>query len=462
MCDQVADVELETRLMLHDAGFRWLPCFPNSKAFRKDVDIARPWAKVPTGNAQMLFPPGYIAVDVDSQAALELYSHVVDALPPTLEISCRRGPKAFYLTHGAKQLQGAAEFLRPGLELLTDRCVAPGSIVENVYYATTALRPIAQLTEVETDWFADIVGVATVPPGNRGTHYSFVVEDVDHYGPAKRHERLTADRHCVASPSTLNYGLLQETRVGSRGWAMWVFALQSARAARSFEEYEADVLSAPVGKKAREKGPRWLRAMVWDKAAAIVAATASRAPSMPWTPAVSRLKYGDEGRARMWADHWTGEVAQRPPSGERDRLLQLVQQHASWIAVFGVDHKLSQRQMLAHMNMASKKHVGKLHRILEGLEAVRKGERPTGDDSQQWIPMIDSQDLEEFPVPRISVSPPSSDLRLLSDEEVQSVLRRAREVEEVSRAKSWRLRVDKASRDAVPDARPKPSGAQPD
>src|SRR3954452_18678531 len=87
---RLGETELKAREQLALLGSEWMPCYPNTKVWRKGAAWTR---RIPSGNAVVRLPRSWLGVDVDSREGLLLAHELVDGWPRTLLLGARRGPR---------------------------------------------------------------------------------------------------------------------------------------------------------------------------------------------------------------------------------------------------------------------------------------------------------------------------------------------------------------------------------
>ncbi len=383
--------------------------------------------RIPTGNAHVVLATGLFIIEVDDElAGLPLYEELVEDLPASLSWRSRRGPKTvFRLPSGARCLRHGAELLS-GLEILTDKAMAPGSTVDGFYVHTVALRPIATVDSQIADSLAELVPATTAPRAPM----SFVVRE-HAWSPGARRSRpaghAPAER-AAGEPDRaaleLRASWLAESRPRHRHQAQYRVALQMQRFNEDFESFLELVISNPVGGNLQGKGdPRIRLSKTWQSAGQEVRTSPPRDVD---APAEARAMHGKPQEAEVWLAH-TRERVQHLWSDNTarvQRITELATLHASWMARFGLVYHLSHDLMQTYLGISSNKQLSKYLALLQvhGFLRTRPELRDRQEKSTYWEALINSEPLTTSPRPWVSSTPPTSDLRFLDDEEIEWLL----------------------------------------
>lgn len=315
----IAEEERRAREILAAAGCSWLPTYSNTKV---TVAGAQPRKRIPAGNTHAVMASDMFVIEVDDEAhGLPLYQDLLEECPPTLSWRSRRGPKViFRLPSGAQRLQHGA-LLFSGVEVLTNKVMAPGSTVDGFYVTTTALRPIATIDVDLADMLATFAPATTAPP----SRMTFQVKE-HRWGPGARRRRAAGRAPGSDKPSASDVpdaalerraSWLAESRRYHRFRAQYSLALQMQRFAESFESFVELVTTNSVGANLQGKGdPRARLSRTWESAGREVQTSAQFAFT---ASPESRAVQGRPDEAHVWLAHTRQRieealVGQRRPS----------------------------------------------------------------------------------------------------------------------------------------------------
>lgn len=263
----IGETELRARQMLADAGCSWLSAYRNSKVIPAGT---QPKIRIPTGNAHVVLAPDLVIIEVDDEpTGLPLFEALVDDVP-TLGWRSRRGPKVVLrLPPGAQRLRHGVALLS-GLEILTDRAMAPGSTVKGFYLETVALRPIAT---IDPDMAVELAQLAPASDVSR-RRMTFVARE-HAWSPGARRSRAggraASEQPAAAQPDRAALDRratwLAESRPRHRYQAQYRLALQMQRFGEDFESFVELVIANPVGGNLKGKGdPRTRLSRTWENA----------------------------------------------------------------------------------------------------------------------------------------------------------------------------------------------------
>lgn len=456
----VGPAERQLRKTLLDAGCLWIPARYNTKIMPKG-GVAT--GRVPQGNAHVVLAADLIVPEVDDETeGLEFFEELIDEFVLTPGWRSLRGPKVVLrLPPGAQPLEHGA-VLHPGVELLTERLMAPGSTVDGVYLeAFNAYNPIITVSE---KFAATLAELAPAREPQR-TALTFMVEE-DEWGPRGRRERA-AGRSPAAHPRRLpaesaaqRHEWLAESRRYHRHRAQMKIALQMRRLGERFEEFVELVTSNPVGGNLKGRGRPAVRLLkTWQKAGAEIALSTWRSAS----PGSARVA-GHDGR-RPEAEHWLRHsehlLARLHADNPRrlQRLTEVVILHASWMATFGLRYYLSNNTMQAYLDITSNSQLAKYLKLLQesGLLVTEPALRDGQVKAMYWRAMINNEPLTELPTTWVIATPPTPDLRLLEQDEINWLLEYTVRREEEALAR--RARNARSARKSRLPRRPSPGPA---
>ncbi len=449
---QVGPCEQAARQLLADLGTRWVSLYPNSKIRRTEGNDTD--ARIPKGNAEAHLPAGYIAFDVDSPEGGELLALLMQDWPDTLLLGARRGPRAIYRLP-MNVATGTGELVA-GLEIL-NRFLSPGSWYDDVYYTALELREPATLPLDAATAIAETL--PPTPPSRSGK--KFVVEDADHWGRARRQQRLRGAL-IRAAPRSGSEDALRQAEERWHDWAqedgdkresdLYKIALSMQRHGQEYHMFERLVRSQPIRRALKGKGnpTRWLTRQYWEPAGEEIARTPRSVGSAGGT-AEWRERHGEQVLAQAWLSEACERLTVELPEGpRRESLRTLAQLHASWATVHGLPYYLNRRTMLLHLEMTSKSYMAQLMGAMEDLRLLSRvdPEARRAEAANSWMLLHNDQPLSSLILlSRVSLEAPCPDLRLLDDYTVDGLRQLARKQDDEERA-AYQHRLAKKERQA--------------
>jgi hypothetical protein len=271
---------LEVRLRLLRLGSSIAPAEHDLKKFLR---TRCGWLHCPIeGCALITIPPNHVLLDPDSEQGVALLRSF--DLPDTLTLRGRFYDRLLFRFPLEVRFDQQVR-VRPGLDVITGRMLAPGSTYEGITYRVVSDAPIAELPrEIARLLQPDcprhplnlefVVGPAPAEQSRRtaaaNRRAAGRTARAASRSTAPSAQKSSSAARCTGDSMAKRQAWLATTHDGSRYRALGSLACQMYSFGETYEEFEALVKAHPVRSKLKGQSPNWLRRHIWDTAVAKV------------------------------------------------------------------------------------------------------------------------------------------------------------------------------------------------